>query len=350
MALKRIDTINSKPVSFIKSFINNCTIEEKIDTHYVIVEITTKNSITIKKSSNKPIDRVDLILNNMWSKITTDWNYIRLANKEWFESHVGYTFYMFFLPTQKPLLTTYKPNITYIIDRILYNDELMDVSNIINSLKMLDQFHIHIKTALNKIDNVFEICQSITGENKKTLDFNNIFLALLKNNDNILALYKPEGFIYKWNNNVYQYLYEDPVKISPEKTQYEFLLCDFIQYCKSKSYIDKIESGYIKTICSLFNDYIINWESLRHNIENNIDINGITPPTNAENVDIGYEYIPNVVTLNLCKQNVLYKRIFCVLLSNLRKIKTHPGIYMSDKQQHEFNNIVKNINIRNVHI
>ena len=54
--IKDITQIGNKPVSFIKEFINNCTIEEKIDTHYVIVEITSKQTITIKKATGKVVD------------------------------------------------------------------------------------------------------------------------------------------------------------------------------------------------------------------------------------------------------------------------------------------------------
>ena len=76
--IKNITQIGNKPVSFIKEFINNCTIEEKIDTHYVIVEITSKQTITIKKATGKVVDRVDMILNSMWSQLVTDWNFIKL--------------------------------------------------------------------------------------------------------------------------------------------------------------------------------------------------------------------------------------------------------------------------------
>ena len=350
MALKLLELIKDKSISYIKSFINNCTIEEKIDTHYVIVEITSKQSITVKKANGCTIDKVDLILNNMWSKLINDWNYIRLANHEWFEKHVGYVFYMFFFPSQKPLQIEYKSNIRYIIDRILYNDELVDINNVINSLKLIKQFNIYSKSYLTKVSNITDICNQINGDTKSEIDYNKLFLSLIDSSNELFALNKPEGYIFKWNNTVYQYLYNEPIKIIPEKTQYEYLLCDFITYCKTKGYIDKITSSYVKTICALFNDYIINWESKRHNIENNISIEGITPPTHANNIDIGYEYIPNIVTLNLCKQSILYKRIFCVLLSNLRKPKHKLGIYMSDKQQNDLNQIIKNISIRCAHI
>ena len=125
--IKDISLLKDKSVSFIKEFINNCTVEEKIDAHYVIVEITSKQTITVKKANGKVVDRVDMILNNMWSQLVTDWNFIRLTNQGWFAAHVGYTISMFYLPCNKPLLVEYKNNIKYLIDRIMFNDELQNI-------------------------------------------------------------------------------------------------------------------------------------------------------------------------------------------------------------------------------
>lgn len=101
--IKDIKDISKKSKAFIRAFINNCEIEEKIDAHYINVEIISKDTIKIKKSNNKEIDRTDLILNRMWGNVLTTWNYIKIANYEWFNSHIGYTISMFYFPTAKPI-------------------------------------------------------------------------------------------------------------------------------------------------------------------------------------------------------------------------------------------------------
>ena len=151
--IKNITQIGNKPVSFIKEFINNCTIEEKIDTHYVIVEITSKQTITIKKATGKVVDRVDMILNSMWSQLVTDWNFIKLANQDLFKEHVGYNISMFYFPSNKPLLTEYPNNIKYLIDRITYNDENINPDSFINKIRLKDKFNISIKHNLKKLLN-----------------------------------------------------------------------------------------------------------------------------------------------------------------------------------------------------
>lgn len=352
--IKDISQIKNKSLNFIRNFINNCYIEEKIDTHYVIVEITSKQHITIKKASGKIIDRVDMILNNMWGQLVTDWNYIKLANKDLFSNHVGYVLHMFYFPNNKPLNTEYKDNIRYVIDRITFNDEIINTESFINKIQLKDKFNIKVKKTLNKEKDLNNIISDINLDNKNNIDYIELFNKLINkdaNIDIILAKGNPEGYIFKWNKHLYQYIFNIKEPINIEKTQYEFLLCDFIKYCKEKNYTDKILNNYTKTVCSLFNDYIINWESNTHTIENNIDINSIQAPNQGTNFDIGYEYIPDIITLNLCKQNELYKSIFKVLLANLRRGKDNKNcIYMNKKQVDDWNHIMKNIKIRTINI
>ena len=342
--IKNINKLKSKPVSFIKQFINNCTVEEKIDAHNVTVEITSKFNITVKKSSGKVIDRVDMILNSMWGQLVTDWNYIHLANQDLFEKHIGYNISMFYFPNDKPLSTAYKGNVKYLIDRITFNDEEQNISQFVDSIKMKDNFNIAIKRKLHK--NIANIdLNTITGDSKETINYEEMFLNMI-DKDGLLAKEQPEGYIFKHNKILYQILFNKPYIVSPGKSQYEYVLCDFINYCRNTNYQEKITSNYVKTVCALFNDYIINWEQKKHNIENNIDIDSIQPPTLGTVFDMGYEYIPDIITIKLCS-NDLYKSIFKILLANLKKGKDNTRcIYMNKKQVDTWNNIMKNIKIR----
>ena len=138
-----------------------------------------------------------------------------------------------------------------------------------------------------------------------------------------------------------------PEKIEIEKSSYEFLLCDFIAYTKNCNYIDKIGTSYVKSVCALFNDYILNYEKINHNVEHNINPENIKNPYLGDQQQIGYDFIPDSVTENLCKESELYENIFKVLLANLRKGKddTH-CIYMNRRQVADWNMITKNIKVR----
>lgn len=342
--LKDISLIKNKSVNFIKQFICNCSIEEKIDTHYIIVEITSKQNITIKKASGKHIDRIDMILNDMYGQLITDWNYIRLANQDLFKKYIGYNISLFYFPNNKPLNTEYKKNIRYVIDRFTYNNENKNINEFLSKLLLKDEFNIIFKHNLNKKTDSIDI-EKITEKNKDTIDYKTLFLSIIDKND-LLAVNDPEGYVLKYKNNIYQITLSEQPQIINEKTQYEYVLCDFINYCKQTNYITKITNNYIKTVTQLFNDYIINWESKYHNIEHNVDIASIQPPTIGTMFDIGYEYIPDNITIKLCK-NELYKSIFRILLANLRKSRDYKySIFMNNKQVDNWNLIYKNIKIR----
>ena len=68
------------------------------------------------------------------------------------------------------------------------------------------------------------------GSTKESIDYFTIFNDMVIT-DNLIAVNKPEGYIFKWNKNLYQLLYNKRETISPEKTQYEYLLCDFVIQC-----------------------------------------------------------------------------------------------------------------------
>lgn len=178
-------------------------------------------------------------------------------------------------------------------------------------------------------------------------DYTELFMGMIDDDNICWAEDIPEGYIFKWKKNNYQILFSKPEKIEIEKSSYEFLLCDFIAYTKNCNYIDKIGTSYVKSVCALFNDYILNYEKINHNVEHNINPENIKNPYLGDQQQIGYDFIPDSVTENLCKESELYENIFKVLLANLRKGKddTH-CIYMNRRQVADWNMITKNIKVR----
>ena len=151
--IKSIEKLAEQSSKYIKDFMLNCTIEEKIDTHYVSVEIISKNEIKIKKANGKEIDRVDLILNSMWNKLFLDWNYLMLSNKEWFEKHVGYGFKMFYFPCEKPINTLYDKDLRYIFDYAYYAGEIFESEKVLADVKFPDAYKVDYKCLLNSFNN-----------------------------------------------------------------------------------------------------------------------------------------------------------------------------------------------------
>ena len=348
--IKDITRIIEHSPKYIREFMSNCSIEEKIDTHYITIEIISSTNIRISRPNGNEIDRVDLILNSMWHNLMLDWNYLMLSNKQWFKDHVGLTIKTFYFPCEQPILTKYNSNIRYVFDRTIINNCDVDPEYILGDLKFSDAYAVSYKHLLNKIEKpgaVFDL--NFEKVKSGELAVGDMFKMLINSDSKIFALSEPEGYIFKYNNKIYQLTNNINRKVEWEKSSYEFLLEDFVKYCKTTDYTEKITQSYVKTVCNIFNDYIINKEKKTHFIEYNIDPNSIEHPNLGMKFDIGYEYIPDQVTKTLCQESVLYKNIFKVLLANLRKGKDFKHcILLNKKTVEDWNNIMKNIKIRNI--
>ena len=163
--------------------------------------------------------------------------------------------------------------------------------------------------------------------------------------DNVLwADGEPEGYVLKYGKKyIYQILLnKEPRVVKSEKSQYEYLLLDFINFWNDEETSSLLDANYIKTVCNLFNSYIINREKVSGKIEANIDVNSIQSPCLGHRFDMKYENIPDATTIALCKEKELYKNIFKVLLVNLRREKDLKHCLLLNKASvGQWNEIVK---------
>ena len=131
---------------------------------------------------------------------------------------------------------------------------------------------------------------------------------------------------------------------SAEKSQYEFLLLDFIKFWNNTENIEHfLDNNYIKTVCNLYNLYI-SQERKSGVIEKNIDPNSLQSPCIGKRFDICYINIPDEQTINNCKESELYKNIFKILLVNLKRMKNENHcILMNNRTTEQWNDIVRTI-------
>lgn len=156
------------------------------------------------------------------------------------------------------------------------------------------------------------------------------------------TIYAESGFddislVFSDNKNYFQINKECSGYIKDtEYTSYEYVLCDFLDYWKQnhERLIPGLRGTYRYIICTLFNDYILNWESKNKKIENNILPDVLVP------AKFGYDhgdcinqiYVPNRMTLKLCAENLLYRNIFKILLVNLQQYKNFKYcVYMNKR-------------------
>lgn len=344
--IKNIEELKNKKLSYIEKFAEECTITEKIDTYYVCVEIQAKNTIVFKKSNGKKVDRIDMFINSMWTKLINDWMNFKMVNQDWFDTHIGYKIYMFFFPVQKPISTEYKANVSYVIDRVMFGDEVFNPESVMWKMNMLDKFNIHFKQFCAKFDMIEQqSISNVLAENEKSIT--DVFLSMVidQKNSKIFAKDKPEGFILKRGKQLFQIDFnKDNVKPKTERSQYEFLLMDFVKFWSKNEAWMMLENNYFKTVCCLFNAYILNKESQTNYIADNVDIDSLKNPYIGHRFDCCYDYVPNEITVKLCKSSELYESIFKILLINLRKKKdVSRSVLMNKKNVEEWNDIVDSI-------
>lgn len=347
--IKDISTLRDRSTEFLTRFVENCTIEEKIDAYYISVEIHT-HRLAFRKANDRKISRQDMILNAMYGTLVNDWQYFRMANPEWFTEHHGDRIYMFFVPSRKPIMTEYKDDIVYVIDRIVSasGKELPQEDTFsICGLTHAEKFGISMKETLPKSDAF--VTEDVIHKIRK--DDRTWITDLLSDDASayLLSSGQPEGYIVRMGHKyIFQTTFTPQTErgASTERAQYEYLLMDFIRFWEQLDDIDCFISGgdYVKTVCALFNDYIINDEKYTHKIENNIDENSLEPPCLGTRYDMGFEYIPDKTTREICSEKNLYKNIFKVLLVNLKKQKNIKHcLLMNQEKTEQWNNIVRTL-------
>lgn len=358
--IKNVEELKERHLSFIADFLENCTVEEKIDAYYVSIEIVSKHHIAFMKANGRVIDRADTILNEMWQTLQNDWTYFRMANEEWFHNHIGYKLYMFFMPVNKPLMTEYDSSVRYVIDRIeSANYEIVlsgdEISKEIEGMQFTDRFGIRVKKNMKRYnfsaDSIENIMNEFKASKKAGTEFS--FTAILQsiinyNNSEVFAAIEPEGYIFKHGKkNIYQIINNPEIvrEVEQERSQYEYLLIDFNKFIKNIDIIRFMQSNdYCKIVCDLFNEYIINYEKVEHTIENNINVDSIEPPCVGHRFGMYYNNIPNDLTISLCKENKMYENIFKILLVNLKKCKKEEHCILMNKMViKEWNELVKMI-------
>jgi hypothetical protein len=341
--IKSLNNLKFKSYNYISNFLESCTIEEKLDAYYIKIDIRSKTNIIFIKSNGNEVDRCDLILNEMWQQLFNDWHYFRLVNNDWFEKHVGYKICLFYFPCDAPIFTKYKTDVSYVIDRIEYKSDIYSPEDLMNDMKILDKFNIKFKKNLIKNENIEDIINEIKKHENKDIDYEEEFKKIINLNKSYLfAENKPEGYIFKYGNSIYQSIEDKNFNriAKAEKSQYEFLLIDFMKFMDTHMNLI-LSENYIKTVCLLFNSYI-EYEKETNHIKDNINTDSLLSPCIGKRFDICYTNIPDQITINLCKESDLYKNIFKILLVNLRRKKSVKHcILMMKRNIDKWNDIVQ---------
>lgn len=346
--LKNISELSNKSFEYQKEFLNECTIEEKVDTHYVSIEVASKSKLIFRKANGKIISQVDLILSSLYSHLIEDWNMIFIKNRDFYISNIGMKIFMFYFPCAQPINTDYSDYlknksvgylITNIVDKnnkkISYLNFNKSNNEAFENINAKFSYHYPLSIDIDKVEKTV---------NEEQAYFDKSWL----NDDEFLnnSKEKSEGVILKYKSDIYQCLFQEhkvenePIVEKP-RTPFEYLLADITAFYKSaKPYFQNyITNSYVSSVCNIFNAYISYWVP-NSNIEKEITAEDIEAPS-IHKYDINYSYIPSVQTKTLCMSNKIYENIFKVMLANMcKKKKLNYCVYLNKSQVDDWNNIV----------
>lgn len=345
--IKNIQEIKNKSVEYQSEFFKNCSIEEQIDTHYVSVEILSKSKLVFKKSNEKIITQVDLILSTLYNHLVEDWNILFIKNKEIFSDYIGMKIYMFYFPNTTPIAISYEKYlgdmpVGYLISNIVdKNNKQLSIDNF---LKSIDTEGIKAK-----FDKTHFIHKIYKDPSFLLVDDGIHFFGIEENDLLNKNVEMSEGIIMKYKSDIYKYPFEtvpDSHYEDVSRTPFEYLLADIINFYKeSRQYFqDYVTNSYVSTVCNIFNGYINYWLP-KSNITKEISPSDIEAPSNHK-YSLNFSYIPSVETKTLCMTSKLYENIFKVMLANLHK-KKKPDycVYLNRAQVEEWNRLVNYISL-----
>lgn len=367
MRFRSIDELLCKSPDEIYEFLKDCTVVEKMNTHYIKINIISPNNVVCCKFTGEPVTQTDIILNGMWRHFMEDWSYIRNnpGFKQFAKQYKGCIIGMYYIPCHNPLGTEYDfpASRCYIINQCYdtYNRSEMSTFMAYRCLKQ----HMGVTTTdidkryIIKENKTFELSlpklESFIQENRQ-FSVSDILDLIKFNESDIIAKNKdPESLSLILRNG--KTAYEITGKESTdschitdvkERSSYEFVLCDFIRFFNERNMISRLRGSYRNIVCYLFNEYIMSWEKQSGYIKHNVVPESICPP------HVGYDhgdsiiptYVPNMLTLDLCNEDVMYRNIFKLLLANL-KIMKYPKycVYLNKEQIGALNTIVQAISI-----
>lgn len=324
--------------TFIEKFLRQCKIEEKIDAYYVSIKIMSRSMLKFYKGNREEISREDLILNSMWSSLIKDWNMFRQANESWFSSHVGYSVNVFYLPVRKPMLTEYINGVRYIVASVTETSGTRTPVSA-SDFDMTKEFGITFQKDVVKYRDADykEVARKIKENPDDAASIISDEIIDWTGSD-IFADSFPEGFVLRYNSKqIYQMTFSESSarNVRAEKSQYEYLLTDFIRWWEQNSKVAGLVYGdYIKSVCDVFNFYIEN-EKETSKIKDNIETESLEAPCFGERFPMCYKYVPSEKTVELCMEDPLYENIFKILLVNLKRKKKIEHCVLMDKRSVE---------------
>lgn len=344
-------------------------IYEKLDMFYFNV-IVMENGCTILKSNHHIIDKIDCIVNSVYTDISNFVNKYIIANKPKILKNFGECIVGFFYcPVEQPFMIAYK-NSPCVGKFILSNIKSL-ITNETIKVDQTDSTYFAPESVLCTYPEIVSL--KFDSLNKDTyLNIKSIFVNYIKGNitgnECISTLLKAvsdivkeydedfcttftkipeseiEGIVIKFGKYSFQILNKEPEQIDapPRLHIYDELIKDFLNWYVLSDNDISIEDDYITTVSKLFINYV-NSADFPKNYKGSPD--NFLPAITSYTADLDYNLINNDTVKVLCKYNELFKNIYRIFIHNLRYTKNvRPSQFLNEDDFALWNEIVNKIN------
>lgn len=301
--IKEFKNITEKDLAYMKT--HKVTVTEKLDLIYFKVMIT-ESGVYPLNSKNKPISKVDCIVNSIYKDIVefVD-NSINSKYDELYKTFGNCECGFFYRPIPKTCVIEYN-NLTdrFILGNLYTSDKSMNdmhkFSEIVNSTVLTPICEKECICKFDDINDSLDIVQKMTDG--KTWSGNKI--------DQIEGIIMSCGrFNYKITiNDTTPYIEKTTKKLYRDTVLENF--CHVITSTDNAENIMDSDKDYIEKVCELFMEYVNNTNIFTKMY---IEDEDLLPPNSGYIGDIDYDSLPPTVKL-VCKGNNTYKNILRILL------------------------------------
>lgn len=300
--IKEFKNITEKDLKYMRT--HKVTVTEKLDLIYFKV-LVTEEKIDIFTARNKPITKVDQVVNSVYKDIVEFCE--GLDREKIYETFGSCEIGFFYRPVIKTCTIKYYGAFKFVVGNLFTQDKDKNnielIKNIIPSVDVL--------TPICVKDNISDVPEDLSND----LDNAIYFTGGKTWSEN--PIYDIEGLILTCGRLNYQIIInnvEPKIEKTTKKLYRDTILENFCNFVSNNDdcqrILEKKNTSYIDKVCNLFLIYI---DGTNIFTKLQIEPDDLLPPNAGYIGDIDYNALPTTVSL-ICKGNDTYKNILRILL------------------------------------
>jgi len=300
--IKEFKNITEKDLKYMRT--HKVTVTEKLDLIYFKV-LVTEEKIDIFTARNKPITKVDQVVNSVYKDIVEFCN--GLDREKIYETFGSCEIGFFYRPVIKTCTISYGAGFKFVVGNLFTKDKNKKNVDIIKSVIP----GVDVLTPICVKDNISDMPDDLGN------DIDNAIYFTDGKTWSGNSIYDIEGLILTCGRLNYQIIInnvEPKIEKTTKKLYRDTILENFCNFVSNNDNCQHVlewkNTSYINKICALFLIYI---DGTNIFTKLQIEADDLLPPNSGYIGDIDYNALPATVSL-ICKGNDTYKNILRILL------------------------------------